>query len=288
VNFGIYDGENDLQNPSWFTDNFGTITVDIYKGYAGTTGKDGCVTWQNVPYGTYAFDEQMQDGWKKVSSSGNGTVVVDSPAEQLSIVNARIVDECRGDDCDNPPSGSTTGSLAVDFVVTGGSLNPATLSATVGSDVVTESISLTGKTPGAYTVVAGTQSGYNAPTYSGGCTSAGVITVSAGATSTCIITYTLADVPPTGGPGGGGGPTTNSFPGFDSNGSRSRRGGSVLGASTSIPEGEVLGASTELPGLPNTGTAPLNNTTEAVTLLAMIIALAGVNLIALRSDRKEA
>lgn len=279
VNFGIFDGENGSQNASWFGDNSGTITVDIYKGYAGTTGENGCVTWQNVPYGTYTLDEQLQDGWRKVS--GTGTVVVDGLTENFSVVNARIVDECEGRECDGGPSGPTTGTIAVDFVINGGTLDAATLSATVGSESITEASSLTNKAIGPYTFVAGAQSGYTGPVYSGDCDATGVLTVVAGMTKTCVITYTAETTTP-------GGPTITSTDGGSRSGGNSRNRGSVLGASTSIPEGEVLGASTELPGLPNTGTAPLNSGSEAVTLLAMIVALAGVNLVALRSERKEA
>jgi hypothetical protein len=287
VNFGIFDGENGVQDPSWFGDNSGTITVDIYKGYAGTTGKDGCVTWQNVPYGTYTLDEQLQDGWRKVS--GTGTVVVDGLTENFSVVNARIVDECEGSECGGGPSGPTTGTVLVKTVVVnnnGGTkafgdftqsitgANPST-SSIIGSEAGTSVV----LEAGAYTVTDSTAVlGSYTVAFSADCAS----TVSLGATKTCTVTYDDVDTTTP------GGPTITSTDGGSRSGGNSRNRGSVLGASTSIPEGEVLGASTELPGLPNTGTAPLNSGGEAVTLLAMIVALAGVNLVALRSERKEA
>lgn len=85
VSFGIFDGENDVQNASWFGDNSGSINVDIYEGYAGVTGQDGCVTFTDVPYGTYVLDEQLQDGWTKVS--GTGSVTIDSVTESFTVVN---------------------------------------------------------------------------------------------------------------------------------------------------------------------------------------------------------
>jgi hypothetical protein len=288
VNFGIFDGENDTQNPGWFGDNSGTLTVDIYKGYAGVTGKDGCVTWANVPYGTYTLDEQLQDGWRKVR--GTGSVAIDSTTENFAVVNARIIDECEGRECDGGPVEPTTGAVLVKTVVVnnnGGTKvsgdftqsitgTSPSVSSIIGSEAGTSVV----LGAGAYTVTDSTAVlGSYTVIFSADCVS----TVSLGDTKTCTVTYDDVDTTTPGGP-----TTTSTGGGGDSSGNRLRRSGSVLGASTSIPEGEVLGASTELPGLPNTGTAPLNNTTEAVTLLAMIIALAGVNLIALRSDRKEA
>jgi len=76
-NFSISDSN--------YTDNSGFLTVDIYPGYTGTTGEDGCVTFEDVPFGTYDFSEVMKEGWTLVS--GGGEVVVDETEEMFEIVN---------------------------------------------------------------------------------------------------------------------------------------------------------------------------------------------------------
>lgn len=68
-----------------YGDNSGNLNVDIYEGFAGVTGEDGCVVFENVPYGTYETDEIMKDGWNYLS--GKGTVVIDSEDEAISIFN---------------------------------------------------------------------------------------------------------------------------------------------------------------------------------------------------------
>ncbi|MCC7436725.1 peptidoglycan-binding protein [Candidatus Nomurabacteria bacterium] len=84
-NFRIFDGTGTTQNIGWFGDNSGSLNVGIYKGYAGITGENGCVTFNNVPYGSYTVDEIMQDGWSNVS--GLGEVTVDSSTETFTVVN---------------------------------------------------------------------------------------------------------------------------------------------------------------------------------------------------------
>lgn len=68
-----------------YGDNSGSLNVDVYPGYAGLTGGNGCVTFSNVPYGDYTADEIMQNGWNIVS--GNGSVVVNDPTETFTIKN---------------------------------------------------------------------------------------------------------------------------------------------------------------------------------------------------------
>ena len=68
-----------------YGDNSGFLTVDIYKGYAGTTGGDGCVDLMNVPFGNYSLEEVMQTGWEHVQ--GGGQVAVDEALEQFALVN---------------------------------------------------------------------------------------------------------------------------------------------------------------------------------------------------------
>lgn len=69
-----------------YSDNSGQIPVKIYHGYAGTTGIDGCVTFEDVPYGSYLLDEVLKDNW--VNSSGKGSsVVVDESQETFTLFN---------------------------------------------------------------------------------------------------------------------------------------------------------------------------------------------------------
>ncbi len=94
-NFRIFDGTGTTQNEGWFGDNSGALSVNISKGFAGITqGFDtanpgpGCVTFTDVPYGTYTAGEIMQDGWQNVS--GLGTVTVDTPTEEFIVLNEQI------------------------------------------------------------------------------------------------------------------------------------------------------------------------------------------------------
>lgn len=94
ANFRIFDGDTNThtQNLGWFGDNSGTVGISLSKGYAGTTGENGCVTFTGVPYGTYTVGETPQDGWTPVSGNG-ATLVVDSSTETATIVNQRVVVE---------------------------------------------------------------------------------------------------------------------------------------------------------------------------------------------------
>lgn len=66
--------------------NEGSLTVDIYPGYLGTTGgEDGCATFEGVPLGNYTVDEVQQDGWTNMS--GLTSVAVESSQETFTIVN---------------------------------------------------------------------------------------------------------------------------------------------------------------------------------------------------------
>lgn len=68
-----------------YSDNSGNLSIDLNRGYAGVTDEDGCITFDNVPYGTYEAGEILQDGWTTVS--GTGSVTVDEPTETFTIVN---------------------------------------------------------------------------------------------------------------------------------------------------------------------------------------------------------
>ncbi|MCC6934368.1 MAG: hypothetical protein IT406_01580 [Candidatus Yanofskybacteria bacterium] len=66
--------------------NEGSLTVDIYPGYLGTTGgENGCATFESVPLGNYTVDEVQQDGWTNVS--GLTSVAVEGSQETFTIVN---------------------------------------------------------------------------------------------------------------------------------------------------------------------------------------------------------
>ncbi len=79
--FNIYDNV--------YSDNKNsTIAVDIYTGYAGTTGKNGCVTFENVPYGDYEVSETLRDGYINVTGLGN--VEVNDLEETFTIENRDI------------------------------------------------------------------------------------------------------------------------------------------------------------------------------------------------------
>ncbi len=90
ANFRIYDGTGGVQNESWFADNSGTLSLGLTKGYAGVTGQNGCVSFDNVPYGTYNAGEQTQDGWSLVTAPTN-PVAIDMPTETFTFVNQRVV-----------------------------------------------------------------------------------------------------------------------------------------------------------------------------------------------------
>lgn len=91
ANFRIFDGNGTTQEEGWFGDNSGNLTVDIYEGYSGITADNGCVVFEEVPYGTYGIDEIMQDGWE--NDSGLGDVVIDEETEEFVIVNS-LIDFC--------------------------------------------------------------------------------------------------------------------------------------------------------------------------------------------------
>lgn len=68
-----------------YNDNVGTIDLALYKGVTGITGDNGCVTFDDVPYGTYEVAELMQPEWENVS--GLGEVDVDEETELFEVVN---------------------------------------------------------------------------------------------------------------------------------------------------------------------------------------------------------
>ncbi len=105
ANFGVFDGDanTNTQNPSWFGDNIGSLTVDIYPVYTGVTGENGCVTIEDVPYDTYKLDEIMQDGWENVSGQGRTVTVNESVEPGIEQENQfKLVNECTSEECEGP------------------------------------------------------------------------------------------------------------------------------------------------------------------------------------------
>lgn len=88
-------------------DNSGSLAVSLYEGYAGVTGEDGCVTFENVPYGSYSVAEIAQDGWTFHGVNDQGvavdgtTVTVNSASENFTVFNS-FEDEGEDDDEDGP------------------------------------------------------------------------------------------------------------------------------------------------------------------------------------------
>lgn len=104
ANFRVYDaasGNPTDMSSAWYGDNVGELTVRIYPIYQGTTGADGCVTIDGVPFGTYTLGETMQEGWENERGNGS-TVIVNEPYEPGTNLNENpfvLVNTCTGEDC---------------------------------------------------------------------------------------------------------------------------------------------------------------------------------------------
>lgn len=82
----VLDGSANFSiNDTYYGDNTGSLNVAVYAGYAGITGENGCVTFENVPFGTYTADEILLDEWENVS--GLGETMIDENQEIVSVVN---------------------------------------------------------------------------------------------------------------------------------------------------------------------------------------------------------
>lgn len=86
LNLKIWDSCS-TRGEGCYGDNEGLLTLDVYKGYVSDTGSDGCVTFENVPYGSYILDEILQDGWERVSQTGN--VTIDDENEEFVLTNRK-------------------------------------------------------------------------------------------------------------------------------------------------------------------------------------------------------
>lgn len=71
---------------SYYGDNSGMIPVEIYEGWVGVTGENGCVTFSDVPYGDYAVQEMLKAGWTQLNSPIN-PVTVHLPEERFAFMN---------------------------------------------------------------------------------------------------------------------------------------------------------------------------------------------------------
>lgn len=71
------------------TDNEGSMYVDIYEGYAGFTEQNGCVTFEDVPYGDYMTNEILMKDWENVSGQAS-EVVVENETETFTLVNRPV------------------------------------------------------------------------------------------------------------------------------------------------------------------------------------------------------
>ncbi len=83
INISIKD---DVYGDNVNNNNFQFEIYNISKGYYGTTGENGCVTLENVPYGNYLLDEFLKEGWADISGKGS-LVSVDSSEESFKLVN---------------------------------------------------------------------------------------------------------------------------------------------------------------------------------------------------------
>ncbi|MFK7779798.1 MAG: sortase, partial [Candidatus Gracilibacteria bacterium] len=86
IGFSSYSGTFDFTVlDTGYSDNVGDLEVEIFEGYAGTTGENGCVTFEDVPFGYYTIDETLKVDWEIMS--GLGEELVDIEHNVFTIVN---------------------------------------------------------------------------------------------------------------------------------------------------------------------------------------------------------
>ena len=90
VNFRVFDGDTGTHtvNPGWYGDNGGSLQVEIYEGYAGVTGENGCVVFNDVPFGEYVAGELAQEGWTQIDGPTN-PVNIDTETVEFSFANTQ-------------------------------------------------------------------------------------------------------------------------------------------------------------------------------------------------------
>lgn len=79
-----------------YSDNSGNLSVKIYKGYIGTTDDEGCVTFEDVPFGQYTISEKLKYGWENVS--GQDEVDIHEENHTFYVTN-RFIEEENNTDC---------------------------------------------------------------------------------------------------------------------------------------------------------------------------------------------
>ncbi|MBU0975611.1 hypothetical protein KJ918_02325, partial [Patescibacteria group bacterium] len=78
INFNIHDSN--------YSDNEGFLTAEIYETtFSGTTGENGCTTFDEVSYGDYIIGEELQENWENIS--GLGEVTINEPDMEFTVVN---------------------------------------------------------------------------------------------------------------------------------------------------------------------------------------------------------
>jgi hypothetical protein len=77
-----------------YSDNSGHINVAVDQGFAGVTGENGCVTFDNVPYGEYTVGEINKEGWSYHGLYGADNqqieglnVTIAHPTEKFTVLN---------------------------------------------------------------------------------------------------------------------------------------------------------------------------------------------------------
>jgi hypothetical protein len=152
------------------------LTVDIYKGYAGITGEDGCVTFTNVPIGEYTSAEMPQDNWTYGTGLG-GLTINGGENATVNVVNNHV---------------PITGSLIVNKTAIGGdgmftftSQGPTTSVFHIMTVAGVGSTTLQNLTPGIYSITESNSDGWNLTTS----TCSGVVVV-AGQTASCSFVDT--------------------------------------------------------------------------------------------------
>jgi hypothetical protein len=242
VNFRVFDGMAGIANAGWYGDNDGSLALNVARGYTGVTDGDGCITFENVPYGSYTVSEENQPGW--TNETGLGAVVVDAPTETFNVVNSEdviitpptsatltIVKHTIGDDGSFEFTVSDGEWSSEENIETSGGYGTTTVELEAGYYDVTENV------PDGWQLT-DVSCDYDGESEGESITNGESIEVGSGDNVTCTFTNTkeVSETPqsqtPNGGGGGGGnGPIVGSFGAVTG-------GGSVLGASTSTVSGD--------------------------------------------------
>ncbi|MFC1755799.1 SdrD B-like domain-containing protein [Patescibacteria group bacterium] len=120
--FSVYDDN--------YTDNVGDMYVDIYEGWVGTTGDDGCYTFEDVKEGDYVVEEIGQHDWEpqggttqnvSINVENNEFLFTNKYVAPVTIIATKIVCDDEGDLPNWGPSGQGPGlikaSTAEDYVL---------------------------------------------------------------------------------------------------------------------------------------------------------------------------